>query len=203
MTGTVALFHTSAARAFPLPPKKSKTQTGPPKYRESKSARMKKKKTVDRARPPAVGERKALRKRIILSNPNALPVEGLPELSAETMVDMRLRGTVVGIPISMVDQLRAVQAFKPKQGWSIFRQPGTVFRKETLQLGRLFERIETEGEDQGKVFKKIITGVRGSGKSVYLLQAMAMAFTKKWVVISVPESEFFMGFTYCRSDQSC
>jgi small subunit ribosomal protein S29 len=47
--------------------------------------------------------------------------------------------------------------------------------------------ISGEGEEKGKVVKKIITGVRATGKSVHLLQAMAMAFTKKWVVFTVPE----------------
>jgi hypothetical protein len=35
------------------------------------------------------------------------------------MVDSRLRGTVLGLPVPMIDQLRAVQAFKPKQGWTL------------------------------------------------------------------------------------
>lgn len=159
------------------------------KYRQAKSAKMKKKKTVERPRPPAVGERKALRKRIVLSNTNALEVQGMQDLSVENMVDWRLRGSVVGLPVPMLDQLRAVQAFKPTQGWSIFRRPGTVMRKETLEMARLFERIDTEGADKGKVFKRVITGMRGTGKSVHLLQAMAMGFLKKWVVITVPESK--------------
>lgn len=148
---------------------------------------MKKKKPVDRPRPPPVGERKALRKRIVLSNPNALEVQGMQDLTEETMVDSRLRGTVLGLPLPLIDPLRAVQAFKPKQGWSIFRRPGTVVRRETVELGRQFDMISGEGEDKGKVVKKIVTGVRGAGKSVHLLQAMAMAFTKKWVVFTVPE----------------
>lgn len=164
---------------------------GPAKYRQAKSAKMKKKKQVDRPRPPAVGERRALRKRIVLSNPNALEVQGMPDLSVENMVDARVRGSVVGLPVPMLDQLRAVQAFKPTQGWSIFRRPGTVMRRETLEMGRLFEKVDSEGADKGKVFKKIITGMRGTGKSVQLLQAMAMGFLRKWVVITVPERKFF------------
>jgi small subunit ribosomal protein S29 len=169
------------------PTKKKASLDGPPKYRQAKSAKMKKKKPVDRPRPPPVGERKALRKRIVLSNPNALEVEGMQDLSEETMVDSRLRGTVLGLPLPLVDPLRAVQAFKPKQGWSIFRRPGTVVRRETVELGRQFDMISGEGEEKGKVVKKIVTGVRATGKSVHLLQAMAMAFTKKWVVFTVPE----------------
>ncbi|KAJ9356275.1 hypothetical protein DTO280E4_6101 [Paecilomyces variotii] len=184
-----AAFHTSTPLYAPPLKKKSKSMEGPAKYRQAKSARMKKKKQVDRPRPPAVGERRALRKRIVLSNPNALEVQGMPDLSVENMLDARVRGSVVGLPVPMLDQLRAVQAFKPTQGWSIFRRPGTVVRRETLEMGRLFEKVDSEGPDKGKVFKRIITGMRGTGKSVQLLQAMAMGFLRKWVVITVPEPQ--------------
>lgn len=138
-----------------------------------------------------MGERKALRKRIVLSNPNALEIEGMLELSPETMVDSRLRGTVLGLPVPMIDQLRAVQAFKPKQGWSIFRRPGTVLRRDTIEMGRLFEQISGEGDaaQKGKVVKKIVTGMKGSGKTVHLLQAMAMGFLKKWAVVTIPDGK--------------
>lgn len=181
-------FHTSAIYyANPLK-KKAGDQSGP-KYREGRSAKIKKKKPVEKTRPPAVGERKAARKRIVLSNPNALEIEGMQELSGETMVDSRLRGTVLALPVPMIDQLRAVQAFKPNQGWSIFRRPGTVLRRETLEMGRAFENISGEGEGKGAVVKKIITGPKKTGKSVHLLQAMAMGFTKDWVVITVPDGK--------------
>ncbi|KAI9374352.1 mitochondrial ribosomal death-associated protein 3-domain-containing protein [Aspergillus egyptiacus] len=187
-------FHTTAGRyESPLTRKKTRAanaRVDVPKYRVPSSAKMKKKKRpTERSRPPAFGERKALRKRIVLSNPNALEVEGMPELTEQTMVDSRLRGTVVGLPVPMIDQLRAVQAFKPSQGWSIFRRPGTVMRRETLEMGRLFDSISGEGEGQGTVVKKVITGARKSGKSVHLLQAIAMGFTNKWVVITVPEAK--------------
>ncbi|KAE8351595.1 mitochondrial ribosomal death-associated protein 3-domain-containing protein [Aspergillus coremiiformis] len=183
-----ASFHTSTVR-YALPAKKKASLDGPPKFREAKSARMKKKKPVEKSRPPSVGERKALRKRIVLSNPNALEVEGMQDLSSENMVDARLRGSVLGLPVPMLTQLRAVEAFKPKQGWSIFRRPGTVVRRETLELGRFIDGISNEGKDKGRSAKKIVTGVRGSGKTVHLLQAMAMAFTKQWVVFTVPEPQ--------------
>lgn len=187
-TATASSFHTSAAR-YANPLKKKSNSVEPPKYRQAKSARMKKKKVVEKPKPPAPGERKALRKRIVLSNTNALEVPGMQDLSVETMVDSRLRGSVVGLPVPMLDQLRAVQAFKPTQGWYIFRRPGTVLRRETLEMGRLFERI-SDGPEKGKVVKRIVTGMRGTGKSVHLLQAMAMAFLKKWVVFTVPEGGF-------------
>lgn len=189
-----AQFHTSTARNA-NPTRKSKSQDAAPKHRQSTSIRIRKKGPVERARPPPIGERKALRKRIILSNPNALEVEGMQDLSAENMVDARLRGSVVGLPMPMLEQLRAVQAFKPKQGWSIFRRPGTVLRRESLEMGRLFDRVSAEdGGDKGVVVKKVVTGVRGAGKSVHLLQAMAMGFLKNWVVFTVPESELFPSF---------
>ncbi|KAL4779344.1 mitochondrial ribosomal death-associated protein 3-domain-containing protein [Aspergillus varians] len=188
-------FHTSAAY-YASPLKKAKTENTGPKYREGRSVKIKKKRPTERTRPPAVGERKALRKRIVLSNPNALEVEGMQELSEETMVDSRLRGTVLALPVPMIDQLRAVQAFKPSQGWSIFRRPGTVLRRETLEMGRSFDNISGEGEGKGAVVKKIITGPRQSGKSVHLLQAMAMGFTKNWIVVTVPEArELISGTT--------
>lgn len=172
-----------------MPAKKNKNSVSQLKYRQGQSLRRKKKSTETRARPPAVGERKALRKRIVLSNPNALEVEGMQDLSPETMIDGRLRGSVLGLPVHMLDQLRAVQAFKPRQGWNIFRRPGTVLRRDSLEMGQLFEKISGDGEpaEKGKVVRKVLTGPKGSGKTVHLLQAAAMGFLKKWVVITVPD----------------
>lgn len=153
---------------------------------------MNKKKRVDRPRPPAIGERRALRKRIILSNPNALEVTEMQDLSNENMADENLHGSVVGLPIKMLDQLRAVRAFKPTQGWSIFRRPATVMREETLELGRLFNEItgsEDNTQNKGKVVRRIVTGAKGTGKSVHLLQATAMALTKNWVNFSLLSGE--------------
>lgn len=185
-----APFHSTAVH-YAQPAKKKGNSLTVQKHRQSTSLRRKKKKVTERSRPPAVGERKALRKRIVLSNPNALEIEGMVDLSPETMVDSRLRGTVVGLPPVMIDQLRAVQAFKPKQGWSIFRRPGTVLRRDTIEMGRLFEQISGEGDNaqKGKVVKKIVTGMKGSGKTVHLLQAMAMGFMKKWAVITIPDGK--------------
>ncbi|KAL3430856.1 mitochondrial ribosomal death-associated protein 3-domain-containing protein [Aspergillus tetrazonus] len=182
-----AAFHTSTALHRAVQKPKASGHEGP-KYRVGAAVKIKKKKPMEKSRPPAVGERKALRKRIVLSNPNALEVEGMQELNGETMVDSRLRGQVLALPVPMIDQLRAVQAFKTSQGWSIFRRPGTVLRRETLEMGRLFDNISGEAAGSRTVVKKIITGQRKTGKSVHLLQAMAMGFTKEWVVITVPEA---------------
>lgn len=164
----------------------------PQKHRQAASVKKKKKKVVERTRTALPGERKALRKRIVLSNPNALEIEGMPDLSPETMVDSRLRGTVVGLPVPMIDQLRAVQAFQPKQGWSIFRRPATVLRRDTIEMGRLFEQISGDGDNaqKGKVVKKILTGIKGSGKTVHLLQAITMGLLKKWAVVTIPNGKY-------------
>ncbi|KAJ5291864.1 hypothetical protein N7478_001115 [Penicillium angulare] len=186
---TSAPFHSTATQ-YAQPVKKKANSLTQVKYRQGQTLRRKKKKTVERSRPPAVGERKAMRKRIVLSNPNALEVEGMQDLSAETMIDARLRGSVLGLPVPMLDQLRAVQAFQPKQGWSLFRRPGTILRRDAVEMGRLFAKISGSGEEaeKGQVVKRVVTGLKGSGKTVHLLQAMAMGFLKNWVVITVPDA---------------
>ncbi|KAJ5092054.1 Ribosomal protein S23/S29 mitochondrial [Penicillium alfredii] len=187
---TSAPFHSTAIQ-LAQPAKKKGPSLTTAKHRQGHQVRRKNKKPVENpVRPPAAGERKALRKRIVLSNPNALEVKGMQDLSPGTMIDGRLRGTVLGLPVPLLDQLRAVQAFKPKQGWSIFRRPGTIMRHDTIEMGRLFEKISADGEgaQKGQVVKKIISGAKGTGKTVHLLQAMTMAFLKKWVVIAVPDA---------------
>ncbi|MCJ1258347.1 37S ribosomal protein S23 mitochondrial [Lignoscripta atroalba] len=150
---------------------------------------LKRKKNVNAAkgRPPAPGERKALRKRIVLSNTNALEVEGMQDFSVESMTDMRLRGQVVGIPGPVVDQLRVVEAFKVSQGWGLVRKPSMLVRKEMVEYGKLFEAMS--GENSNKTIQRVLVGEKGSGKSMILLQAMTMAFLKKWVVINIPSAQ--------------
>ena len=109
----------------------------------------------------------------------------MQDLTAETMIDMQLRGQVIGIPGPVVDRLRALEAFKVSQGWGIFRRPGTLVRRETVEYGRMFEQIS--GESAGKVVRRVLVGEKGSGKSMMVLQAMAMALIKGWVVINIPD----------------
>ena len=127
-----------------------------------------------------------MRKRVVLSNTNALEVKGMQDITETNVSDTALQGKVFGIPMHIVDQLKALEAFKPTQSWSLFRRPGTLWRSETIELGRDIEAI-TAGNARGKVVRKIMVGKRGSGKSVHLLQAMAMAILKGWVVINIPE----------------
>lgn len=134
-----------------------------------------------------MGERKALRKRVVLSNVNALEVRDMQDLTAENMIDMRLRGQVIGIPGPVVDQLRALQAFKVSQGWALFRRPGMLVRRETVEYGRMIEDLS--GESAGKVVRRVLVGERGSGKSIMVLQAMAMALLKGWIVINIPDGK--------------
>jgi small subunit ribosomal protein S29 len=128
----------------------------------------------------------ALRKRIVLSNNNAIAVDGMLEFGVESIGDAQLHGQVVGLSISTVDQLRAVEAFKRTQSWGLFRKPAMLERRETIEYGKLFEEMSVE-QTPRRYIRRIIVGERGSGKSMMLLQAMTMAFLKGWVVINLPE----------------
>lgn len=160
-------------------------KSSPPK-RGTRNFRPKKTRvTTEKGRRPLPGERKSMRKRIVLSNSNALVIEGMQDISAESIVDAQLQGLVLGIPRPLIERLLAVEAFKPTQGWSLFRRPGTLIRKETVQYGKLFEEMSKDGEKQS--LRRVLVGEKGSGKTVMLLQAMAMAFLKDWVVINIPD----------------
>ncbi|KAI2633812.1 mitochondrial ribosomal protein [Hypomontagnella submonticulosa] len=145
----------------------------------------KKKRQPDRSKPPATGERKAFRKRIQLSNDNALEVPGLTELTAENIVDSGSIGQVVSLPTALVDQLRASEAFKPTQNWNLFRSPHTLVRQETVDLAK--QLTDTIGKKE--TLRLVITGDRASGKSILGLQALATGFLNKWVVINIPEAQ--------------
>ena len=183
---SVLQFSTTAHHSYPAPNQKVSNQGKSTPQRGVKALFLKRKKNVNAAkgRPPAPGERKALRKRIVLSNTNALEVEGMQDFSVESMTDMRLRGQVVGIPGPVVDQLRVVEAFKVSQGWGLVRKPSMLVRKEMVEYGKLFEAMS--GENSNKTIQRVLVGEKGSGKSMILLQAMTMAFLKKWVVINIP-----------------
>lgn len=183
-TNRLAAFSTNPSAQFPAPAKKSVSMTGPPQ-KGVKKLRMRKKMRVVAARPPAPGERKALRKRVVLSNTNALMVPGLQDMNAQNITQSNVEGQVLGIPDQVIDQLRAVNAFKPTQGWRLFRRPASLMRKETGEMARLVSAVESAGA--GKTIRKVIVGECGSGKSMLQLQAIATAFLKGWVVISIPE----------------
>lgn len=143
----------------------------------------KKKGKGDRSKPPGPGERKAFRKRIQLSNDNALKVSGLPELEAQKLVDPAAVGQIVSLPTDLVDQLRTVEAFKPTQNWGLFRSPHMLVRKDTVDfLGDLTKRVGNK-----ETVRTVIEGERGVGKSMLGLQTMAAGFMNNMVVINIPE----------------
>jgi len=84
-----------------------------------------------------------------------------------------------------------VEAFKTTQGWNMFRRPGFLVRKETVELGRYFQRWNEADGDPTKAHtvRKIITGQQGTGKSLLLMQAMSMAFLNDWIVLTIPEAQ--------------
>lgn len=142
----------------------------------------------DTGKRPAPGERKAMRKRIVLSNNNALEVSSLTDLDKPSVLSKKNEGQVKGLPEEVVDALRAVEAFKPTQGWSLFRRPATLIRKETTQLAELLKEAEGEGEGEtAKTIRRVVVGERMSGKSSLLLQGLAMAFVRDWVVVNLPD----------------
>ena len=185
---STATFSTSPSLSI-LPPKKKAKPLQTEKYKKQVNFVKKKVRAPsDRSKRPAFGERKALRKRIVLSNTNALEVQGLKDIDAQSMIDESLRGQVLGIPGPVVDQLRAVQAFKVSQGWPLFRRPAMLMRKDTLEMAKEIEDISVGTRRQA--VRRVFVGERGSGKTVMLLQAMTMAFLKDWVVINIPEGIF-------------
>ncbi|PVI00279.1 hypothetical protein DM02DRAFT_655606 [Periconia macrospinosa] len=138
---------------------------------------------------PAPGERKAQRKRIVLSNDNALPVSWLRDLERSNVLEPTIEGQMMGLPERVVDALRAEEAFKPTQGWGLFRRPATLMRKETVQLAGLVKEIEdANAQQQPRTIRRIISGDRMSGKSTLLLQGLAIAHLRDWFVINLPEA---------------
>lgn len=178
-------------------PKKAQRNVGKaaPKRGVKSTFQMKRKKRIlePKSKRPQPGERKALRKRVVLSNVNALKIEGMEDITAESIVDMQqqqgLRSKVLGLTGQTIDQLRAVNAFKPTQAWGLFRRPGMLIREETIQYAKLFEDLSQNGVQ--KTVRRVIVGERGSGKTMMLLQAMTMAFLKDWVVINIPDGMVF------------
>ncbi|KAK2068729.1 hypothetical protein P8C59_003357 [Phyllachora maydis] len=153
--------------------------------RAGKQMRFKNTKVIDRGKSPLPGERKAYRKRIVLRNDNALAVAGLVPLDAGRMREPASQGVVMTIPPTLVDQLRAVEAFKPTQTWGLFREPATLLRAESVYLAA---RMKDRADGQ-ETLRLVITGDRIAGKSTVLLHAMASAFLNQWIVLSIPEAQ--------------
>ncbi|TAQ87273.1 hypothetical protein B7494_g4389 [Chlorociboria aeruginascens] len=176
----------SAARAPGSTVVKGVKVLGPPARGEKKSLRIKRKDPPPKTgKPPATGERKAMRKRIVLSNTNALEVQDLRDLTPEMAVDERTVGRMAGLPGEVVDQLRASEAFKTTQQWSLFRRPAMLVREESVKVAKMLTRA---GQTKGMV-RLVVDGNRGTGKSLMLVHAMATAFVKNWIVLHIPETQ--------------
>ncbi|TVY31334.1 37S ribosomal protein S23, mitochondrial, partial [Lachnellula subtilissima] len=162
-------------------------KAGVTKKGQKKSARIKSKvPPKSTAKPPMPGERKAMRKRIVLSNTNALEVDGMVDLSREMTEKLEKHvGKVVGLDGATVDGLRAAEAFKTTQGWGLFRRPGVLIREESVQLGKRMAGVEQRKE----TLRVVVDGAKGTGKSMLLLQAMATAFVRGWIVLNIPEAQ--------------
>lgn len=192
ITATVALPQRAAfstSTSLSVNPPKKKAAVAKPSSRQGRSLRLTKNTRATNARPPAVGERKALRKKVVLSNTNALEVAGLQDLSKQNLSTDALRqleGNVIGFKSATVDTLRALEAFKPTQGWNLFRRPAGLVRKETTHILGDIEWVI--GGQESRTVRKVFYGERGSGKSVLVLQALAMASLKGWVVVHIPEA---------------
>ncbi|KAH6619527.1 mitochondrial ribosomal death-associated protein 3-domain-containing protein [Chaetomium sp. MPI-SDFR-AT-0129] len=140
---------------------------------------------LERGKSPLPGERKAYRKRIILSNDNALAVPWLTDLGPAELSNENNVARVMGIPEEVQDQLRASEAFKTTQCWRMFRKPAVLVRKETVDLTRRMDRAAQNNE----MLRLVVTGDKVAGKSLMLLQAMTHAFLNDWVVIHIPEAQ--------------
>lgn len=132
-----------------------------------------------------------MRKKLVLSNTNALEVKGLQALNKDNSKSenlAKLEGQVVALADASVDALRTLGAFKHTQAWHLFRKPATVVRKETVEMAKALEAAEGNGNAKAaKTIKKILFGEQGSGKTVLQLQAMALALNKGWVVVHLPD----------------
>ncbi|KAL2270188.1 hypothetical protein VTJ83DRAFT_2372 [Remersonia thermophila] len=184
-----APFSTTPAAAA-APKSSSQGQQAAAKGHVRKGKRLtlkgkKKQKSLDHGKSPLPGERKAYRKRITLSNDNAIKVPWLTDLAAPDLADPANVGKVLALPPTTQDQLRASEAFKPTQTWGMFRQPAVLVRKETVDLTQRMQ----EAAAARKVLRMVVTGNKVTGKSLMLLQAMTHAFLNEWVVIHLPEAQ--------------
>lgn len=153
--------------------------------KKMKLGKFKKNKVADKTKPPLPGERKAYRKRITLSNDNAIPVPWLTDIGPGDLLDPGNVAKVLSLPEGVQDQLRACEAFKPTQCWNMFRKPSVLVRSETVDLmGRIQKAIA-----ENQTARIVLTGEKVTGKSLLLLQAMAHAYVNDWIVIHVPDGQ--------------
>ncbi|KAK4165772.1 mitochondrial ribosomal death-associated protein 3-domain-containing protein [Cladorrhinum sp. PSN259] len=183
----VAPFSTTAARDA-MPGKKTISREAPAPYRAGKRLKIgkfKKNRVIERGKAPLPGERKAYRKKIVLSNDNALPVRWVKELVPGSLQDSQNVGKIVSLPESVQDQLRTTETFQPSQTWKLFRTPSVLVRKETVELVNKME----SAVGAKKTLRMVVAGDKVAGKSLLLLQAQAHAYLNNWIVIHVPDAQ--------------
>lgn len=177
LTQTSSLHTTASLQAAAPPGPKHKLV-----YRNLRApSYLKKRKQTKKL--PAIGERRQQRNRIVLSNANALEVNGLEDLNLRNFSDEKSIGRVLAFDGQTIDKLREIRGFKKSQSWGVFRRPASLMRKEIVEIGQW---MASGTKDARRV---VVTGEKSSGKSVFLSQAMAMALMKGWVVINIPEAQ--------------
>lgn len=188
-----ACFTTSAVHNAQAPKKKALTAAPKKGVKSLNTKKGRKAPGGDSGKRPGQGERKAQRKRIVLSNNNALEVSSLKDLTKSNVLSEENEGRVMGLPaVPVVDALREVEAFKTTQGWSLFRRPAVLMRREAIQLAKLFKEVEDSADGKAKkTIRRIISGERMSGKSTLILQGLTTGFLREWFVINLPEGEDF------------
>lgn len=177
---TTSARYAAAKRPAVKPPKRGEKTLNVKKGRKAP--------TQDSKPRMAPGEARQQRKKIVLSNNNALEVRSLEDLDRSNVLRAENLGQVKGIPEEAVDALRAVDAFKPRQGWSLFWRPAMLMRKETLQLAELIKEVEQAAkQNTNKTIRNVLVGERMSGKSTLVLQGITMAFLRNWTIINLPD----------------
>jgi small subunit ribosomal protein S29 len=188
------------------------------KVKGQKTLRIKKKPPPKTGKPPQPGERKAMRKRIVLSNTNALEVPSMRELDKGLVGEWEMgikdsRGRpgegnwVLEGAMGMVGKEGEAKNGEGVIGQVVALQGETVDSLraveafKTTQGWGLFRRpgllIREESvmlsrkliqAEKGNL-RLVIDGERGTGKSLLLLHAMATAFVRGWIVINIPEGK--------------
>jgi small subunit ribosomal protein S29 len=151
----------------------------------------------NKGKPPAPGERKAQRKRILTESKNVLSVPGLPTFDlavttssskALTLSQDGLSGTaqVVELQDETVNRLKAIGGFQPQQSWRYLARPAVLLSKDAKEV---LSQLQRAGKSRS-TYREIIVGPRASGKSGLLLQAMSGAWNLGWTVIHIPDSKY-------------
>ncbi|KAJ2894871.1 uncharacterized protein MKZ38_007120 [Zalerion maritima] len=187
-TSTFQPFSTSCARnAYGKGAGDSKPRKGVHRVGGKSSPPSKKKKGIPPRLKVAPGDRRAFRKRITLSNINALPVH-LETLDSKAFSSEQSVGKILALGNETLDKLRRANAFKPTQSWNMFRKPSTLVRRETVNLCSKMEKNAQEN----KFLRCIISGERVAGKSMVVLQALAHAYANDWIVVNIPDGGYFL-----------